>query len=345
MANSGDTPAARMALRRPGRTREENDGRVGIHAMARQPRADQADVGKTALAATGAHEPDQVTRFGPPGEFPSLLRAAGYSLDAMHPVAFQFGPFTVHWYGILVAAGFLVGLWNAARRAPVAGIPAEAVADMGPWLIVGAVVGARALYVITYWREQFAQAPWWEVFMVHHGGLVYYGGLMGAVLAGLLFIRRRNLPVWRTADVLAPGIALGYAIGRWGCLLNGCCYGRACDLPWAVRYPPDNPLGPPTFPVHPTQVYDSLLSLALYAGLAWFFRRRRFDGQVFGLYLVGYAVSRSVVECFRGDYPPGHIHFGLTPGQWVSVWVFLGGLVILLARRRCHGESTADRAA
>jgi phosphatidylglycerol:prolipoprotein diacylglycerol transferase len=261
----------------------------------------------------------------------------------MHPVAFQLGPLTVHWYGVLVALGFLLGLWNAARRAPAAGLSGEAVADMGPWLIVGAVLGARLLYVLTYWREQFARAPWWEVFMVHHGGLVYYGGLAGAVLAGLVFLHRRKLPVWRTADVLAPGIALGYAVGRWGCLLNGCCYGRACDLPWAVRYPPDNPLGPPTFPVHPSQVYDSLLSFGLYGALAWLFRRRRFDGQVFGAYLIGYALTRSVVECFRGDYPPEHIRLGLTPGHWSSLLVFLAGFTVLYIRARTAAPPGPNR--
>ncbi|MCS7089184.1 MAG: prolipoprotein diacylglyceryl transferase [Verrucomicrobiota bacterium] len=257
----------------------------------------------------------------------------------MHPVAFHVGPLTVHWYGILVALGFLVGLWNAARRAPRAGLPGEAIADLGPWLIVGAVVGARFLYVVTYWHEQFAQAPWWEVFMVHHGGLVYYGGLVGATLSASVYLAWRRLPVWRVADVLAPGIALGYFVGRWGCLLNGCCYGRSTDLPWAVRYPADHPLSAPTFPVHPVQIYDSLLSLVLYALLAWFFPRRRFDGQVFAWYLIGYALSRAGVELFRGDYPPEHLRGGLTPGQWGSAAAM--GIGLALLRWRSHRAKIA----
>lgn len=252
----------------------------------------------------------------------------------MHPVAFRIGPLTVHWYGILVALGFLVGLWNAARRAPRAGLPGQAVADLGPWLIMGAVIGARFLYVVSYWREQFAHAPWWEIFMVHHGGLVYYGGLAGATLGALVFLWRRRLPVWRMGDVLAPGIALGYAIGRWGCLMNGCCYGRASDLPWAVRYPPDNPLAPPVYPVHPVQVYDSLLSLGLFVLLTRFFPRRKFEGQVFALYLIGYAISRALVEFFRGDYPPEHLRWGMTPGQEVSVLVLLAGISLWFWRAR-----------
>lgn len=251
----------------------------------------------------------------------------------MRSIAFNLGPLTIHWYGVLVAVGFLVGLWNASRRAPQAGIPGEKIADLGPWLIVGALLGARTLYVISYWREQFAGQPIWEIFMIHHGGLVYYGGLIGAALACVLYTLWKKLPLWRLADILAPGIALGYVFGRIGCLMNGCCYGRACELPWAIRFPENNALGAPTFPVHPTQVYDSLLSLALFGALAWLFKRRKFDGQIFSLYLMGYAVTRSLVELFRGDYPVEHLRAGLTPAHLVSIAVFGGGLVLFFVLR------------
>jgi phosphatidylglycerol:prolipoprotein diacylglycerol transferase len=124
---------------------------------------------------------------------------------------------------------------------------------------------------------------------------------------------------------------LGCVFGRIGCLLNGCCYGRACDLPWAIRFPPDNPLHPPTTPVHPTQVYDSLLNLCLYAGLAWLYRRKKFDGQVFAVYLVGYALLRSFVEMFRGDYPDYQHYLGgwATPAHLVSIATLLAGVVLL----------------
>jgi len=141
-----------------------------------------------------------------------------------------------------------------------------------------------------------------EIFMIHHGGLVFYGGLLGASLAGIIYIRVRQLPLWKVADILAPSIALGYVFGRIGCLLNGCCYGRICDQPWAIRFPSEH--GTHGQPVHPTQIYDSLLNLGLYLALAWLYRRKKFDGQVFAAYLMCYAVTRSFVEMFRGDYPP-----------------------------------------
>src|SRR5437899_9922706 len=173
----------------------------------------------------------------------------------------------------MVALAFLAGLWTASRRAKLTGVAPEKVLDLGPWLIVGAILGARTLYVTSYWREQFAEHPFPDIFMIQKGGLVYYGGLIGASLGCILYARWKKVPLWKLADIMAPSIALGYVFGRIGCLMNGCCYGRACSLPWAISYPAGNPLGSPTSPVHPTQVYESLLSLCLYAGLAWLYRR------------------------------------------------------------------------
>lgn len=258
----------------------------------------------------------------------------------MHPIAFHLGPLTVHWYGILLAVGMFAGLWTAGQRATLTGVPAEKISDLGLWLILGAVAGARALYVMTYWRESFAGLPIWEVFMIQRGGLVYYGGLVGASLACILYCAKHKLALWKVADVFAPSIALGYVFGRLGCLMNGCCYGRACDLPWAIRFP-DNPGGPPAgVPLHPTQIYDSLLSLALYGMLAWLYRRKAFDGMVFAVYLIGYGLTRSLVEIFRGDYSEAHRHAGLTPAQLVSVGIVMTGVVLFtfMSRKRSAKE-------
>jgi phosphatidylglycerol---prolipoprotein diacylglyceryl transferase len=251
----------------------------------------------------------------------------------MDPVAFRIGTWPVHWYGVLVAAGFLAGLWTASRRAVHDRLSPQQVADSGPWLIIGAIVGARILYVTTYW-ERFAGAPLKEIFMVQQGGLVYYGGLVGSSLATIIYCYWRKIPLWKFADALAPSIALGYVFGRIGCLMNGCCFGRACDAPWAITYPAQS--NGPQGPVHPTQIYDSLLNLALYGFLAWLYRRKRFDGQIFATYLICYAFTRSTVEYFRGDYGPGHIHAGfLTPAQLVSAAILVAGIVLFsLLRRR-----------
>jgi phosphatidylglycerol:prolipoprotein diacylglycerol transferase len=203
------------------------------------------------------------------------------------------------------------------------------------WLMLGGIIGARFVYVTTYWKEEFAGQPVSEIFAIWHGGLVYYGSLIGATIASVIYIRWKKLPLWKTADVLAPSIALGNVFGRIGCLLNGCCYGRACNLPWAIHFPADNPLNPPTYPVHPTEIYDALLNLIVYVFLAWLFRHKKFDGQIFATFLLCYAVTRSFVEYFRGDYTNLHYHLGLTPAQWISVPIFVTGLALasILSRR------------
>jgi phosphatidylglycerol---prolipoprotein diacylglyceryl transferase len=260
----------------------------------------------------------------------------------VHPIAFQLGSLTIHSYGVMVALGFLAGLWTASRRALREGVTAEKIIDLGPWLIIGAILGARTLYVVSYWQESFAGRPIMDVFKVWNGGLVYYGGLVGASLASMVYVRLKGLRLWTIADIIAPSIALGSVFGRIGCLLNGCCYGRPCSLPWAIRFPADNPLHPPTYPVHPTEVYDALLNLCLYAGLAWLYRRKKFNGQVFGVYLVGYAVLRSFVELFRGDYPASQHYLGgwATPGILASMVAMGAGVVLLSLLPRAMPKRT-----
>jgi len=257
----------------------------------------------------------------------------------VHPIAFHLGSFAVHWYGIMIALAFLAGLWTATLRARREKISADKIADIVLWLMVGAIIGARIVYVTTYWKEEFADQPFSEIFMVQHGGLVYYGGFIGATIAGFIYIRWKKMPLWKTADVLAPSIALGSFFGRAGCLLNGCCYGRPTNLPWAITFtnPQAHELSgtPLNVSLHPTEIYDGLLNLILYFFLAWLFRRKKFDGQIFATYLLCYSVIRAFVEYFRGDYSELHYHFGLTPAQWIGVPIFIAGLALaaILSRR------------
>jgi phosphatidylglycerol:prolipoprotein diacylglycerol transferase len=257
----------------------------------------------------------------------------------VHPIAFHLGSFAVHWYGIMIALAFLAGLWTATLRARREKISGEKIADIVLWLMVGAIIGARIVYVTTYWKEEFADQPISEIFMIQHGGLVYYGGFIGATIAGMIYIRWKKMPLWKTADVLAPSIALGSFFGRAGCLLNGCCYGRPTNLPWAITFtnPQAHELSgtPLNIPLHPTEIYDGLLNLILYFFLAWLFRRKKFDGQIFATYLLCYSVIRAFVEYFRGDYSDLQYHFGLTPAQWIGVPIFIAGLFLtaILSRR------------
>ena len=153
----------------------------------------------------------------------------------MHPIAFQLGSLPVHWYGVMIALAFLAGLGTATRRARREHVPGENIADVIFWLMIGGILGARTVYVTTYWRE-FASSPFRNIHdPARRPGLLRRP--IGAAIASFLYVRWKRLPVWKMADILAPSIALGNAFGRIGCLLNGCCYGRVCDLPWAIRFP------------------------------------------------------------------------------------------------------------
>ncbi len=253
----------------------------------------------------------------------------------MDPIAFSIGGFQVHWYGIFAAAGCLIGLWTAERRGRLGGLKTMATFDLGPWLIVGALLGARLLFVTTH-PEHFQDKGWFEWFNIREGGLVWYGGLLGAMAATSLYVYLKKISLWQLADALAPSIPLGHAFGRLGCFLTGCCYGSPSDAPWAVQYPEAHATHPEW--VHPTQLYSAGVNFGLYLGLAYFYRRKAFDGQIFALYLSSYAVLRLVVEAYRGDYPsPGP----LTPGQFVSLLILPVALGLYYWRHRSRKPAKA----
>ena len=265
----------------------------------------------------------------------------------MDPIAFKIGGFAIYWYGILVAGGFLVGLWTASRRCVLDKLDGKVISDLGVWIILAGMIGARAMHVVTFWEEQYVDQPLSHLLDFRGGGLVFHGGFIGAALAVILYTRLHGKqPLWKIADAFAPSIPLGHALGRLGCLMYGCCFGTVCDLPWAIQFPEHSPafnlLGQaPTdaahsLYVHPTQIYSALLNVALYGGLAWLYRHKRFDGQVFGLYLAGYSINRFVVEFFRGDYQAEQLWFGwVKPGQQLSLFLLpIGITLIILLRRR-----------
>ncbi|MBA4148033.1 MAG: prolipoprotein diacylglyceryl transferase [Verrucomicrobia bacterium] len=259
----------------------------------------------------------------------------------MHPIAFRIGDLSVHWYGILVALGFILGFWTAGRRAQRNGISSDKIMDLAPWILIPAIIGARGLHVISYWQE-FADKSIWTIFNIRGGGLVFYGGFIGACLGTIAYARIKKIPLWKLADALAPSVALGHAFGRLGCLMTGCCYGTECTLPWAIQYPH----GHETFPadVHPVQVYEALLNFALYAGLAWFYRRKKFDGQIFATYLILYAIVRSFTEMFRADYSASEYFLGfISPGQLVSIFIITFGVVLFWYQSRQKTAGVNER--
>jgi phosphatidylglycerol:prolipoprotein diacylglycerol transferase len=162
--------------------------------------------------------------------------------------------------------------------------------------------------------------------------MVYYGGLIAVVLSGWIFCKVKRAPFFDIIDVVAPCLALGHAIGRIGCLFAGCCYGKLCELPWAITFTHPRSLAPLNVKIHPTQLYEFLGNLIIVGILVWIERYPRSRGQLFSIYLLLYAILRGSVEIFRGDTERGFVEFnGLYPNEWLSTSTFISIAMIFVA--------------
>jgi phosphatidylglycerol:prolipoprotein diacylglycerol transferase len=265
----------------------------------------------------------------------------------MHPVLFEIAGWPVYSYGVLLAAAYLVGLQLAVVRARRAGVDAARVMDLGIYLIISALLGAKLLLFIVDFGY-FKDHPRELLSLVRAGG-VFYGGLIAAFVVAVLLVRRYKLPLWQTADLMAPGIALGHVVGRIGCLLAGCCYGKPTTVPWAITFTDPaasvnvgTPLG---LPLHPTQLYDAGAELIILAILLATERRwRPYVGRTFWLYILLYAISRFIIEFYRGD-ERGMVFGALSTSQFVSVLILPISLLMLLRLRGATSAAPAARRA
>lgn len=258
----------------------------------------------------------------------------------MHPTLFRIGPVEVHSYGTMLMVGFVAGILLSRREARRLGVSPDLPLDLGVWILIAAVVCARALFVAMNWAD-FAPRPLQVLYLWREGGLSFHGGLIGGVLAAVAFARRSKLSSWLVVDMMTPGLALGYGLARFGCLLNGCCYGAPTSLPWGIRFPyyPDSEIA--TDPSHPTQIYSALGSFLILAILLLVRRRLPVRGQLFLLYLMLYAPMRAVVEIFRKGYTAQVVFDGLTQAQAASALIFvcaLAGFALVTMRAR-HAEA------
>jgi phosphatidylglycerol:prolipoprotein diacylglycerol transferase len=229
------------------------------------------------------------------------------TIPAFELIGRTWGPITVHTYGFLLAVAFLLGLWVTSRQAKRAGLDPGKITDMAVWVLIAGLVGAKLLLVGVEWRY-FARNPR-DAFSIFQSGGVFYGGLVAGILVAWLLSRRHRLPAWRTADVLAPGVAIGQAIGRLGCFSAGCCWGKATSVPWAVTFTDvyaARQVGTPIdTPIHPSQLYESAAVVLIFLFLLWLAPRKRFHGQVTLAYVALYSAARFVLEFWRGDAERG----------------------------------------
>src|SRR3954467_11061010 len=253
----------------------------------------------------------------------------------MYPRLFELGPITVYTYGVLLAAAYLLGLKLATVRAKARGLDATRVLDLGIYIIISALVGAKLLLLITDFRTFRADPR--ELLTLARSGGVFYGGLILAVIVALLYIRRIGLPLWTTCDVFAPGIALGHVVGRFGCFFAGCCWGNPRTRRWGITftapYAASNVGTPLNIPLHPTQLYEAgAEALILMLLLATESRGRRYPGRTFWLYMLLYAISRYIIEMFRDD-PRGTVMMFST-SQFISVVLAPLAVIMLVYLRR-----------
>lgn len=239
----------------------------------------------------------------------------------MHPILIEFGSFSLRVYGLMAALGLMGGIWLASREAVRTGEDKERIMDIAFYMVLAAIIGARLMYVILEW-DYFAARPL-DALKIWQGGLVFYGGFLGAVIAGTFYVRRHKMPFWKTADCFAIGIPFGHALGRIGCFAAGCCYGLATDLPWAVKFTDPNSLAPLHVDLHPTQLYSAAANFAIF-GIIFMMRKKKvFEGQLALTYIALYAITRSIMEFFRGD-DRGAVFLGIISPAQITAMIMVG---------------------
>jgi phosphatidylglycerol:prolipoprotein diacylglycerol transferase len=254
----------------------------------------------------------------------------------MHPVLFHIGPFALHTYGVFIAVAFLSAMGLALREARRLGEDPDRLLDLCFYVLIAAIAGSRILYILVDWPT-FRQDPV-EIVRIWRGGLVFYGGFIAALITAVYYIKKKDLFLWKTADILAPPIAFGQFIGRLGCFSAGCCYGKPCDLPWAVTFTHPDSLAPTGVPLHPTQLYSSVNALIIFIVLMVLRWRKGFEGQVFWAYVLLYGVSRSIIEFFRGDDRGVLLGAVFSTSQLIGVTMAALAIIMMMILRKRHGR-------
>jgi len=249
----------------------------------------------------------------------------------MFPDLISIGPFTIHTYGFFVAVGFAVGILTAVKVGKTQGVPSQQVMDMAFVMIVWAIIGSRLFYVLI--NFSYYKAHPLDIIKIWQGGLVFSGGLVATAAAMWGYLRRHRLAFWSTGDLWAPSLALGQAIGRFGCFMAGCCYGRPTGSSWGVMFTHPQSLAPLNIPLYPTQMFEVGSGFAVFLALIFLHGKKKFEGQVFLWYLILHSTARLFVERFRGD------ERGLIPGtemsatQLLATLILVGSVVVLLVMR------------
>lgn len=255
----------------------------------------------------------------------------------MYQVAFEVFGMPIHWYGIMTALGFMCAIFTIQKLRKHAEMESNQISDITVLAMIAGVVGARIFYVVQFWDKFKYNLS--EIIRIDHGGLVFYGGFICASLLVILYCKKQKLSLIRVIDIFAPGLALGHAFGRIGCFLNGCCYGKVCNLPWGVVYP-DGSAPAHKFPeqaIHPVQLYEATGNFAIFA-LLFFWAIKKFKpGQIAAIYLILYGNLRFFLEFLRGDH--SDFFLGFTPSQTIALCLIHIGLILFAVFKRKNKKS------
>ena len=259
----------------------------------------------------------------------------------MRPTLFRIGSLPVRGYGLMVAIAFLVAIYLAAHRAKKEGIPSQTIFDLGLYLLVSALLGARIFH---YFQHRDSYQSFTDVFKVWQGGLAYYGGFLLALTVGVLYLRSRKLSIAKVTDIFAPSLVLGLGIGRIGCFLAGCCFGKPTSLPWGVTFPRESlvwmEIG--SQKVHPTQLYSSLSLICIFVVLLILRRHIKLPGQLFLSAVLMYALHRFFIDFLR-HYTSDERIGSLATSQVMSVLagtIAVAAMIALAVRRASRTAPT-----
>jgi phosphatidylglycerol:prolipoprotein diacylglycerol transferase len=239
----------------------------------------------------------------------------------MIPVLLKIGPVTLHTYGFMMAVGVACGLWFMFVQGKKQDMDGGRLVDLAFYTILISLLGAKLVLLIGDF-SRYTRNPG-ELLSLARSGGVFQGGLAAGIVFALWYMRRHRLPTWKTADLIGPALSLGHAFGRIGCFSAGCCYGRACDTALAVTFhnqtAHDLTGVPLNSPVHPVQLYESLLNFLNFGILFWILKKKRFDGQVFSFYIINYSLIRYFTEFYRGDHDPGRLYLIHSTSPYLSI--------------------------
>ena len=258
-------------------------------------------------------------------------------LPHLDPVFFRLGPLEFRWYGLMYIIGFIAAYFVilAGVRKKKIGWTRDDVADFVFIVALGVILGGRTGYILFYNLSYYFDHPL-KVFAVWEGGMSFHGGFIGAILAGILFVRKRQTGFFQMADIVAPTIPIGLGLGRVGNFINGELYGRITDMPWGMVFPNGGPM-----PRHPSQLYEALLEGPLMYLVLWLLgRKERPDGVIFWTFIALYGLFRFFVEFFREpDQQLGYILGPFSMGQMLSFPMFLLGMGMIWLKYKKGGNS------